>query len=449
MLRTIDLRGEELTTSRLRRVLPRGGTDVSSVMGTVIPMVEKVRKGGAAAALDFGEKFDGIRPAAVRVPKAELKKAAEELDSSVRAAIEESIARVRAVHADQKPASHTTTLAPGATVTEVFQPIERVGLYVPGGKAVYPSSVIMNAVPAQEAGAAAMVVASPPQKEFGGLPHPTVLATCHMLGVDDVWAVGGGQAIGLLAYGDDEPVTGEEALEPVDIITGPGNVFVAAAKRAVQGAVGIDAEAGPTEIAILADETANPVYVAYDLISQAEHDPMAASVLITDSEDFAAAVNAEVAQRFTATANAERAAEALRGEQSGIVVVDDLEAGIAVADAYAAEHLEVHTKNARAVAERIRHAGAIFVGEYSPVPLGDYSAGSNHVLPTSGTARFSAGLSTHTFLRPVNLIEYDRAALGEVAQNVIAFATAEDLPAHGEAIAARFADDTDTQKEEA
>ncbi|OFR64180.1 histidinol dehydrogenase [Corynebacterium sp. HMSC078H07] len=440
MLRTIDLRGEKLRTSRLRRVLPRGGTDVSSVMDTVVPMVEAVRKGGAAAALDFGERFDGVRPAVVRVGVEALQKAADELEPQVRAAIEESIARVRAVHADQKPSSHTTTLAPGATVTEVFQPIERVGLYVPGGKAVYPSSVIMNAVPAQEAGAQAMVVASPPQKEFGGLPHPTVLATCHMLGIEEVWAVGGGQAIALLAYGDDEPSTGEEALEPVDIITGPGNVFVAAAKRAVHGVVGIDAEAGPTEIAIVADDTANPVFVAYDLISQAEHDPMAASVLITDSEDLAKAVNAEVDQRYTSTANAERAAEALRGEQSGIVLVSDLESSIAVANAYAAEHLEIHTARAREVAERIRHAGAIFIGDYSPVPLGDYTAGSNHVLPTSGTARFSAGLSTHTFLRPVNLVEYDRAALEEVADNVIAFATAEALPAHGEAIAARFED---------
>ena len=440
MLRTIDLRGEKLSTSRLRRVLPRGGTDVSSVMGTVAPMVEAVRKGGAAAALDFGERFDGVRPEAVRVGAETLKEAAVELDPQVRAAIEESIARVRAVHADQKPSSHTTTLAPGATVTEVFQPIERVGLYVPGGKAVYPSSVIMNAVPAQEAGAQAMVVASPPQKEFGGLPHPTVLATCHMLGIEEVWAIGGAQAIALLAYGDDEPATGEEALEPVDIITGPGNVFVAAAKRAVHGVVGIDAEAGPTEIAIVADDTANPVFVAYDLISQAEHDPMAASVLITDSEDLAKAVNTEVDQRYTSTANAERAAEALRGEQSGIVLVSDLESSIAVANAYAAEHLEIHTARAREVAERIRHAGAIFIGDYSPVPLGDYAAGSNHVLPTSGTARFSAGLSTHTFLRPVNLVEYDRAALEEVADNVIAFATAEALPAHGEAIAARFED---------
>ncbi len=438
MLKVIDMRGADMTHSAVRRALPRGGVDVAAVLPTVGPLVEAVRAGGAQAALDYGEKFDHVRPGAVRVDATELARAAAELDPKVRAAVEESITRVRRVHADQKPAEHTTTLAPGATVTEKFAPIERVGLYVPGGKAVYPSSVIMNVVPAQEAGAQSLVVASPPQAEFGGLPHPTILATCHILGVEEVWAVGGTQAVALLAYGDDAPATGEAALEPVDIITGPGNIFVTAAKRLVRGVVGTDAEAGPTEIAILADVTANPVYVAFDLISQAEHDPMAASVLITDSEDLARAVDAEVQARYQVTENAERAAEALRGEQSGIVLVDDLAAGIQVANAYAAEHLEIHTANPRAVAEEIKHAGAIFVGAYSPVPLGDYSAGSNHVLPTSGSARFSAGLSTHTFLRPVNLIEYDRAALEDIAPAIIDFADAEHLPAHGEAIRARF-----------
>lgn len=433
MLQTIDLRGKTLSTSQLRRVLPRGGTDVASVLDKVAPMVHHVREEGVRAALDYGEKFDGVRPAQVKVPAESLERAAAELDPAVREAIEESITRVRKVHAEQKPRRHTTELAPGAEVTEVFLAIERVGLYVPGGKAVYPSSVIMNTVPAQEAGATSLVVASPPQKEFGGLPHPTVLATCHILGVDEVWAVGGAQAIALLAYGDDAA-----ELEPVDIITGPGNVFVTAAKRLVRGVVGTDAEAGPTEIAILADKTANPVYVAFDLISQAEHDPMAASVLITDSPELAEAVHGEVEKRYTATANSERAAQALRGEQSGIVLVDDLHAGIDVANAYAAEHLEIQTAQARDVAEKITHAGAIFVGDYSPVPLGDYSAGSNHVLPTSGTARFSAGLSTHTFLRPVNIIDYDRAALADIADKVVAFANAEQLPAHGESIRARF-----------
>lgn len=435
MLRVIDLRGRKLTTSQLRRIIPRGGVSVASVVEKVAPIVNDIQHRGAAAALKYCEQFDGIRPEAIRVPQQALDDAVKQLDPQIKEAIEVSIERVRKVHAEQKPASHTTSLGPDASVTEVFRPVERVGLYVPGGKAVYPSSVIMNTVPAQEAGASTLIVASPPQKEFGGLPHPTVLATCAILGVDEVWAVGGAQGIALLAYGDDEA-----ELEPVDMVTGPGNIFVTAAKRLVRGLVGTDSEAGPTEIAVLADASANPVYVAYDLISQAEHDPMAASVLITDSEALADAVAKEVEQRYTATANAERAAEALRGKQSGIVLVDDIEQGIEVADAYAAEHLEVQTENARAVAERIKHAGAIFVGDYSPVPLGDYSAGSNHVLPTSGTARFSAGLSTHTFLRPVNIVEYGREGLAEVADAVVNFSNAEDLPAHGEAIRARLED---------
>ena len=435
MLRVIDLRGRKLTTSQLRRIIPRGGVSVASVVEKVAPIVDDIQHRGAAAALKYCEQFDGIRPEAIRVPQQALDDAVKQLDPQIKEAIEVSIERVRKVHAEQKPASHTTSLGPDASVTEVFRPVERVGLYVPGGKAVYPSSVIMNTVPAQEAGASTLIVASPPQKEFGGLPHPTVLATCAILGVDEVWAVGGAQGIALLAYGDDEA-----ELEPVDMVTGPGNIFVTAAKRLVRGLVGTDSEAGPTEIAVLADASANPVYVAYDLISQAEHDPMAASVLITDSETLADAVAKEVEQRYTATANAERAAEALRGKQSGIVLVDGIEQGIEVADAYAAEHLEVQTENARAVAERIKHAGAIFVGDYSPVPLGDYSAGSNHVLPTSGTARFSAGLSTHTFLRPVNIVEYGREGLAEVADAVVNFSNAEDLPAHGEAIRARLED---------
>ena len=433
MLNIIDLRGRTPSTSELRRALPRGGTDVNAVLPTVAPIVEAVRERGAEAALGYGETFDGVTPASVKVPAELLQRAVDTLDEEVITAMREAISRVRKVHADQKPDPHTTTVAEGATVTEVHLPIDRVGLYVPGGKAVYPSSVIMNVVPAQEAGCRSLVVASPPQADHDGWPHPTILAACHLLGVEEVWAVGGAQAVALLAYGDDET-----ALEPVDIITGPGNIFVTAAKRLVNGVVGIDAEAGPSEIAILADSSADPVYIAYDLISQAEHDDLAASVLITHDEELARAVDKEIDERYTVTRNAERVAGALRGQQSGIVLVDDLEQGIAVADAYAAEHLEIHTENAREVAERIRHAGAIFVGAYSPVPLGDYAAGSNHVLPTSGTARFSSGLSTHTFLREVNLIEYDRTALKEIGPHIIALADAEDLPAHGESIRSRF-----------
>ena len=435
MLKITDLRGTTPSTAGLRAALPRGGTDVASVLPTVAPIVEAVRQGGASVALDYGERFDSVRPTSVRVPAEVIRDAADTLSTEVRAALEESISRIRTVHAEQKPASHTTTLADGATVTEVFRPVERVGLYVPGGQAVYPSSVLMNVIPAQEAGVSSLVVATPPQPEFGGWPHPTTLAACHLLGVDEVWAVGGAQAVALLAHGDESA-----DLVPVDMVTGPGNIFVAAAKRLVNGTVGIDSEAGPSEIAVLADDTADAVQVAYDLISQAEHDQLAASVLITDSEEFARAVDTEIERRYTVTLNAERVREALEGAQSGIVLVDDLAAGIAAADAYAAEHLEIHTRNAREVAERITHAGAVFVGAYSPVPLGDYAAGSNHVLPTSGTARFNPGLSTHTFLRPVNLIEYDRDALQEIGPHIIALADAEALPAHGEAIRARFED---------
>lgn len=433
MLRVTDLRGTTPTTSELRRLLPRGGMDVNAVLPAVAPIVEAVRVDGAEAALGYGERFDGVRPASVRVPRGLLEAAERNLQGTVRTALLTAIERIRKVHAEQKPESHTTTLADGATVTETFLPVARVGLYVPGGKAVYPSSVLMNVIPAQAAGAESMVVCSPPQAEFGGWPHPTILAACALLGVDEVWSVGGAQAVALMAYGDDAC-----GLEPVDMVTGPGNVFVAAAKRVVNGVVGIDAEAGPSEIAVLADETADARLVALDLISQAEHDENAASVLITDSEELAKRVRGSVDKHAAQTLNAERAASALGGEQSGIVLVSDLDAAIAAANAYAAEHLEIHTRNPREVAARITNAGAIFIGPYTPVPLGDYAAGSNHVLPTSGTARFNAGLSTHTFLKPVNLIEYGRVALGEIGQDIITLAAEEQLPAHGEAIAARM-----------
>lgn len=433
MLRVTDLRGTAPTTSELRRLLPRGGMDVNAVLPAVAPIVEAVRVDGAEAALGYGERFDGVRPASVRVPRGVLEAAERNLQGSVRTALLTAIERIRKVHAEQKPEPHTTTLADGATVTETFLPVARVGLYVPGGKAVYPSSVLMNVIPAQEAGTESMVVCSPPQAEFGGWPHPTILAACALLGVDEVWSVGGAQAVALMAYGDDAC-----GLEPVDMVTGPGNVFVAAAKRVVNGVVGIDAEAGPSEIAVLADETADARLVALDLISQAEHDENAASVLITDSEELAKRVRGSVDKHAAQTLNAERAASALGGEQSGIVLVSDLDAAIAAANAYAAEHLEIHTRNPREVAARITNAGAIFIGPYTPVPLGDYAAGSNHVLPTSGTARFNAGLSTHTFLKPVNLIEYGRVALGEIGQDIITLAAEEQLPAHGEAIAARM-----------
>lgn len=432
----IDLRNRVLNAAQLRSALPRGGVDVDAVVPKVRPIVEAVAEHGAKAALDYGQSFDGIRPDVVRVPAARLAAALNELDPDVRAALQVAIDRARAVHADQRRTDTTTTLAPGATVTERWVPVERVGLYVPGGNAVYPSSVVMNVVPAQTAGVDSLVIASPPQAEFDGLPHPTILAAAALLGVDEVWAVGGAQAVALLAYGGTD--TDGSELAPVDMITGPGNIYVTAAKRICRSQVGIDAEAGPTEIAILADGTADPVHVAADLISQAEHDEMAASVLVTDSEALAEATDRELTRQLATTVHVDRVRAALSGKQSAIVLVDDLDAGVRVVNAYAAEHLEIQTEDAPAVAGRIRSAGAIFVGAWSPVSLGDYCAGSNHVLPTAGCARHSSGLSVQTFLRGIHVVEYDEAALKDVSGHVITLSKAENLPSHGEAVRRRF-----------
>ena len=432
----IDLRGAELSAARLRAALPRGGVDVDAVLPTVRPIVDAVADRGVQAALDFGESFDRVRPSAVRVPAGELEAALTGLDAGVRDALQVAIERTRAVHADQRRPDVTTSLGAGATVTERWVPVQRVGLYVPGGNAVYPSSVVMNVVPAQAAGVGSLVVASPPQAAFDGLPHPTILAAARLLGVDEVWAVGGAQAVALLAYGGID--TDGAELAPVDMITGPGNIYVTAAKRLCRSRVGIDAEAGPTEIAILADHTADPGHVAADLISQAEHDEMAASVLVTPSPELADATESRLAVQLEPTMHRQRVTAALSGEQSAIILVDDLDAGIRVVNAYAAEHLEIQTADADQVAARIHSAGAIFVGPYSPVSLGDYCAGSNHVLPTAGCARHSGGLSVQTFLRGIHVVDYTEAALKDVSGHVITLAKAEDLPAHGEAIRRRF-----------
>lgn len=436
LLRRIDLRGTTLSAARLRTALPRGGVDVDAVLPKVRPIVDAVIDRGADAALEYGASFDGVRPDSVRVPADHLAAALQNLDPDVRAALEVAIERARAVHADQRRTDSTTTLAPGATVTERWVPVERVGLYVPGGNAVYPSSVVMNVVPAQTAGVDSLVIASPPQAEFAGLPHPTILAAAALLGVDEVWAVGGAQAVALLAYGGTD--TDGTELVPVDMITGPGNIYVTAAKRICRSQVGIDAEAGPTEIAILADHTADPVHVVADLISQAEHDEMAASVLVTDSAELADATDRELAVQLETTVHRERVTAALGGQQSAIVLVDDIDAGIRTVNAYAAEHLEIQTTAAAEVANRIRSAGAIFVGPYSPVSLGDYCAGSNHVLPTAGCARHSSGLSVQTFLRGIHVVDYTEAALKDVSGHVITLAKAENLPSHGEAVRRRF-----------
>ncbi len=440
VLTRIDLRGRDIDP---RNLLPRAQIDVSQAVEQIRPLVDGVREHGVEAVKEATHRLDGVDLAALRVPAEAIKEAEQALEPEVRAALLEAIARTRKVHADQRRSDHTTQVVPGGTVTERWLPVSRVGLYVPGGLAVYPSTVVMNVVPAQAAGVPSLVIVSPPQKATG-LPDARVLAACALLGVDEVYGVGGAQAVAMLAYGTRGTADPERELPahddcaPVDLITGPGNLWVTAAKRLVRGVVGIDAEAGPTEIAILADDTADPAHVAADLISQAEHDPMAASVLVTDSPALADAVDAELAVRVARTKHSERVTIALSGQQSGVVLVDDLAQGLRVVDAYAAEHLEIQTRDAREWAMRVRNAGAIFVGAYAPVSLGDYCAGSNHVLPTAGCARHSSGLSVQSFLRGIHVVEYTQDALRDVAHHVVALANAEDLPAHGEAVTARF-----------
>nr|WP_202516854.1 histidinol dehydrogenase [Streptomyces sp. SID685] len=429
----IDLRGDALPEGpALRDLLPRADFDVQAALEKVRPICEDVHHRGDAALIDFAERFDGVRLESVRVPAQALADALAGLDADVRAALEESIRRARLVHRAQRRTAHTTQVVPGGSVTEKWVPVERVGLYAPGGRSVYPSSVIMNAVPAQEAGVESIALASPPQADFGGLPHPTILAACALLGVDEVYAAGGATAVAMFAYGT-------ESCPPANMVTGPGNIWVAAAKRYFTGRIGIDTEAGPTEIAILADDTADPAHVAADLISQAEHDPLAAAVLVTDSPDLADAVEKELEPQVAATKHVDdRIRPALAGRQSAIVLVDGVEEGLKVVDAYGAEHLEIQTADATAVADRVRNAGAIFIGPWAPVSLGDYAAGSNHVLPTGGCACHSSGLSVQSFLRGIHIVDYTEDALAEVAHHVVTLAEAEDLPAHGAAVKARF-----------
>jgi histidinol dehydrogenase len=434
MIRRIDLRGS--TPADYRDVVPRAGIDVDAALEAVRPICEAVRERGAEAIRELSLRFDGVAPEHLRVPREALERALADLDPAVRAALDESIARLRRTCEAELEHDVTTSLGDGATVTHRMVPVRRVGLYAPGGLAPLVSSVVMNVVPAQVAGVSSLALASSPRKapygSFGaGLPEPTILAACALLGVDEVYAVGGAQAIAMFAYGAGE-------CERVDLVTGPGNIYTVAAKRLLKGRVGIDAEAGPTEIAILADDSADAAYVAADLVSQAEHDPQAASVLVTASERLADDVEAELDKQVHATRHTERIRAALGGQQSGIVLVDDLDQGLDVVNAYAAEHLEIHTADAADVAQRVHNAGAVFLGPFSPVSLGDYAAGSNHVLPTAGCARHSSGLSVRSFRKAVHVVDYSRDALAEVAGHVVALAEAEDLPGHGEAVKVRF-----------
>jgi histidinol dehydrogenase len=434
VIRRVDLRGARHSKAEVQDLLPRATLDVNEAMKLIEPILSRVKNGGVEDLYALGQEFDGVRPPSLRVPQAALDAALAELDPEIRRSLDVSIERIRKVHNDQVRNPHTTKVVDGGTVTERWIPVDRVGLYVPGGRAVYPSSVMMNVIPAQIAQVQSIAVASPPQKDHGGLPHPTILATCALLGITEVYAVGGAQAIALFAYGM------KDLCEKCDMVTGPGNVYVAAAKRALRGVIGIDSEAGPTEIAILADETADARNVAADLISQAEHDVIAAAILVTPSLALADAVEKELVRQIKLTKHSERITTALTGIQSAIAIVDDVAQGIDVVNAYAAEHLEIQTKDARGDSAKIRNAGAVFIGNFTPVSLGDYSAGSNHVLPTGGCACHSSGLSVATFLRGLHFVEYSESAFKDIAPTVITLAQAEDLPAHGQAMSARLED---------
>ena len=434
MIRRIDLRGAVGTAGAAldyRTLVPRADFDVEAALHVVRPICDDVRDRGVEAIAEYSARFDGVEQTDIAVPREALRDALRRLDPQVRAGLEESIRRLRITCEAELGTDTVTDLGPGARVTQRLVPVDRVGLYVPGGVAPLVSSVLMNVVPAQVAGVGSIALTSSPQRDFQGLPHPTILAACELLGIDEVYAVGGAQAIAMFAYG-------AGPCRRVDLVTGPGNIYTVSAKRLLKGVVGIDSEAGPTEIAILADDTAEAAYVAADLVSQAEHDPMAASVLVTDSLRLADEVEAELDKQVAATRHVERVRTALSGQQSAIVLVDGVAQGLEVINAYAAEHTEIQTADATADAARVRNAGAVFVGPWTPVSLGDYCAGSNHVLPTAGCACHSSGLSVRSFLRSVHVVEYTRDALTEVAGHVVTLADAEDLPAHGAAVNARL-----------
>lgn len=432
VIRTLDLT-DGFATKEVNALVPRAAVDVNIALESVLPLIDDVAARGAQAVVDVTLARDGVDPTPIRVTEAEIEAAVAGLEPELRRAIEESIARVRAVSQANLPADTTVELAPGARVHQRWQPVDSVGLYVPGGKAVYPSSVIMNVVPAQVAKVERLAIASPAQKDFGGRPHPTVLATAGLLGVTEIYSMGGPAAVAAFAHG-----LPQIEMEPVRLVTGPGNIYVTAAKRALRGRIGIDSEAGTTEILVLADSSADPRLIAYDLVSQAEHDEAAASVLVTDSVELVAAVSAVLPEVAAKTSHSERVLTALAGQQSALVLVASWDDALRFTNEYATEHLEIHSTDDRAALAHITNAGAIFLGRYSPVSLGDYMAGSSHVLPTGQQAKFGSGLGVHSFLRVQQVIDYDRSGLEPIVALVDGFAKAEGLPAHGEAITARF-----------
>lgn len=427
MLTTIDLRGDRSDPSSR---LPRASAEtVDAARASVREILDAVRTSGDAAVAQYTRAHDGWEGGTLEIGLDEAKAALDALDPTLRAALERAAEQVRWFHEQARPRDWTAERS-GATVGVRHRPIRRVGVYVPGGRGAYPSTVLMTVVPARVAGVDEIVLCTPPGAD--GEVNFAILAAAGLAGADRIFRIGGAQAIAAMAYGT-------ESVPRCDKIVGPGNVFVAEAKRMVagEGACGIDAIAGVTEVAIIADDTANPVHVAADLVAQGEHDPLAACLLITPSQGLVAAVGAALEDEVAGARHADRVRAAFAG-QSAFILVDDLDHAVEVADAFAAEHLEVQTADAPAVAGKVRAAGAIFVGPYSPVSLGDYAAGPNHTLPTAGTARFAGGLRTDDFFVPVNWVQYDRDSLADLAGVVDAMGTAENLPAHVRAVQARL-----------
>ncbi len=423
---------EETRKNLLEDLLKRSPNSYQEYEGRVNEIIEAVRKDKDQAVLAFTEKFDGAKLSAdtIKVTEEEIKEAYEQVDPKLLEVMRKSLVNIKAYHEKQKQYSWFDSREDGVMLGQKVTPLASVGVYVPGGKAAYPSSVLMNVIPAQVAGVKQIVMTTPCNKE--GKVNPATLAAAKEAGVTEIYKIGGAQAVAALAFGT-------ESIPKVDKIVGPGNIYVALAKKAVFGHVSIDSIAGPSEILVLADETANPRYVAADLLSQAEHDELASAILITTSKELAEQVSAEV-DKFTAELSRKEIIEKSLENYGYILVAESLEDAINAANEIASEHLEIITKNAFEVMMKIKNAGAIFIGEYSSEPLGDYFAGPNHVLPTNGTAKFFSPLGVDDYIKKSSIISYSKEALEPIYKDIVQFATCEQLTAHANSIKVRFED---------
>ncbi|MFZ9229085.1 MAG: histidinol dehydrogenase [Prochlorococcaceae cyanobacterium] len=421
--------GGDAAAAQLERIAARtSAQQMVEAAQRVEAILQQVAQQGDQALLELSERFDGVRPDPLRIPQEQLAAAWEATEPELQQALQLAHTRIQDFHRRQMPADLLLSGPHGERLGRRWRPVERAGLYVPGGRAAYPSTVLMNAVPAQVAGVKRLVMVTPPGPQ--GLPNPTVMAAAHLAGVQELYRVGGAQAIAALAYGT-------ESIPRVDVISGPGNLYVTLAKKAVYGRVSIDSLAGPSEVLVIADAGAKAELVAADLLAQAEHDPLAAAILLTTSAELAAAVPLEIERQLQGHPRAAITRQAI-GDWGLIVICRDLQEAAALSDRFAPEHLELMVEDPEALAEQIHHAGAIFMGPHTPEAVGDYLAGPNHTLPTSGTARFAGALSVETFLRHTSLIRFNREALEATGDAVIALADSEGLHSHAESVRLRL-----------